>query len=157
MVAVIAHALAVIRRDIFNGEADPGGAAAAALFHDAPEIFTGDMPTPIKYFDPDIMSAYKRVESVASRKLLSALPPEMRPAYEPLLSQNEDCGTQELVKAADRLAAYIKCIEELKTGNMDFRLAAEQSREKLSQTGLQEVEYFIDNFIPAFDHLRPQG
>jgi len=151
MVAVIAHALAVIQRDIFGGEADPGMAAAAALFHDAPEIFTGDMPTPIKYFAPDIMSAYKRVESVASRKLLSALPPEMRPAYEPLLSQNEECGTQKLVKAADRLSAYIKCLEELKSGNMEFRLAAEQSRNKLAALNMPEVDYFIEHFIHAFE------
>ena len=151
MVAVIAHALAVIGRDIFGRRADPGAAAAAALFHDASEIFTGDLPTPIKYFDPDIMSSYKRVESVASSKLLSALPPEMRPAYEPLLSPAGADGIPELVKAADKLAAYIKCLEELKTGNLEFRLAAEQSRKKLSALEMPEVEYFIKHFIPAFE------
>ena len=151
MVAVIAHALAVIRRDILHLEADPGNAAAAALFHDSSEIFTGDLPTPIKYFDPDIMTAYKRVESVASNKLLRALPAEMRPAYEPLLAPPRDDVTTMLVKAADKLAAYIKCIEEMKAGNSEFRLAYEQSRSKLDTLGLPEVEYFIDHFIPAFE------
>ena len=151
IVAVIAHALAVIRRDIFGCNADPGEVAAAALFHDASEIFTGDMPTPIKYHDPDIMNAYKRVESVASRKLISALPAEMRPAYLPLLSPCEGDGVAALVKAADKLAAYVKCLEELKTGNLEFRLAAEQSRQKLAALGMPEVEYFIEHFIPAFE------
>jgi len=151
MVAVIAHALAVIRRDIFGGSADPDRAAAVALFHDASEIFTGDMPTPVKYFDPDIMYAYKRVESVASSKLLSSLPPEMRPSYEPLLSPGGDCETAPLVKAADKLAAYIKCVEEQKAGNTEFKLAAEQSIKKLSMLEMPEVAYFIKHFIPAFE------
>jgi len=151
IVAVIAHALAVIRRDVLGLSADPGGAAAAALFHDASEIFTGDMPTPIKYFDPDIMSAYKRVESVASRKLLAALPAEMRPAYQPLLSPAEGDVMRSLIKAADKLAAYIKCLEELKAGNLEFRLAAEQSLKKLAALDMPEVEYFLEHFVPAFD------
>jgi len=151
MVAVIAHALAVIRRDVFGGAADPGAVAAAALFHDASEIFTGDLPTPIKYFDPDIMSAYKRVESIASHKLLAALPSQMRPAYEPLLSHGGDEAAAQLVKAADKLAAYIKCLEELKTGNLEFRLAAEQSRKKLAVLDMPEAEYFIRHFVPAFE------
>jgi len=151
MVAVVAHALAVIRRDVFGHDADPGATAAAALFHDASEIFTGDLPTPIKYFDPDIMTAYKRVEVVASRKLLSSLPTEMRPAYEPLLAANSDSVTASLLKAADKLAAYIKCLEELKAGNSEFRLAAEQSRKKLAALEMPEVEYFIERFISAFE------
>ena len=150
MVAVIAHALAVINRDIFGGAADPGAAAAAALFHDASEIFTGDLPTPIKYFDPDIMSAYKRVESVASAKLLSALPAEMRPAYDSLLSPGAPGINAEIIKAADKLAAYIKCLEEMNAGNTEFRLAAQQSRSKLDALAMPEVDYFIVNFIPAF-------
>jgi len=151
MVAVIAHALAVIRRDVFGAEADPGRAAAAALFHDATEIFTGDMPTPIKYYDPEIITAYKRIEGVALRKLLSGLPPEMRPAYESLLAPDSGDDAFSLVKAADKLAAYIKCLEELKTGNLEFRLAAQQARGKLAALEMPEVEYFIENFIPAFE------
>jgi len=151
MVAVIAHALAIIRRDIFGMSVDPGLAAAIALFHDASEIFTGDLPTPIKYFNPDIISAYKQVESVASHKLLSALPAEMRHAYETLLSPDVNDSTIMLVKAADKLSAYIKCLEELKAGNLEFRLAAEQSRKKLAALDMPEVKYFIENFIPAFE------
>jgi len=151
MVAVIAHALAVIRRDVFGGDADPGKAAAAALLHDATEIFTGDMPTPIKYYDPEIISAYKRIEDIALKKLLSSIPEEMRPEYETLLSPDPGDETQELVKAADKLAAYIKCLEELKTGNLEFRLAAEQSLRKLTALDLPEVGYFIQNFVPAFE------
>ena len=150
MVAVIAHALAVIRRDVFGREADPGKEAAIALFHDASEIFTGDLPTPIKYYDPDIMSAYKRVESVASQKLLSALPKAMRPAYNKLLA-DDDTGASDIIKAADKLAAYIKCLEEQKSGNQEFKHAAEQTRAKLDAMCLPEVSYFIDNFIPAFE------
>lgn len=151
MVAVLAHALAVIRRDIFEVETDPDKTAAAALFHDASEIFTGDLPTPIKYFDPDIMFAYKRVESVAAQKLLASLPAAMRPAYQQLLSPGESNDIMQLVKAADKLAAYIKCLDELKSGNLEFRLAAEQSREKLESLGLPEVDYFLKHFIPAFE------
>ena len=150
MVAVIAHALAVIRRDILGLDADPGDAAAIALFHDSSEIFTGDLPTPIKYFDPDIMTAYKRVESMASHRLLAALPPEMRPAYEKLLSPDSADSAISLVKAADTLAAYIKCLEELKAGNHEFQFAADQSFKKLAAMEMPEVEYFIRHFIPAF-------
>ena len=151
MVAVIAHALAVIRRDIFGGDADPGMAAAAALYHDASEIFTGDLPTPIKYFDPDIMSAYKRVESVASNKLLKSLPAKLRPAYEQLMSSDSDETITMLVKAADKLTAYIKCLEELRAGNLEFKHAAEQTQKKLASLEMPEVAYFIEHFIPAFE------
>ena len=150
MTAVIAHCLAVIRRDVFHNEANPDRVAVKALFHDASEIFTGDMPTPIKYFDQEIISAYKRIESVASRKLLSALPSDMRPTYQPLL-----CGDDEqesiLVRAADKLAAYIKCLEEQKAGNPEFTRAAEQTLCKLNDLKLEEVDYFIEHFIPAFE------
>ena len=151
MVAVIAHSLAVISRDVLGRDADPDKTAAAALFHDASEILTGDLPTPIKYFDSEIMSAYKRVESVAAGRLLLSLPADMRHAYNPLLAPKADESIHVLVKAADKLAAYIKCLEELKTGNLEFRLAAEQSLTKLRSMELPEVDYFIEHFIPAFD------
>ena len=151
MVAVIAHALAVIRRDVLHCDADPGKTAAAALFHDASEIFTGDLPTPVKYFDPGIMKAYKRVETLASGKLLATLPEQMRPAYETLLSPGEKNEVLQFVKAADSLAAYIKCIEEQKTGNLEFRHAAAQLQKKLAAFGMPEVEYFIKHFIPSFE------
>jgi len=151
MVAVIAHALAIISRDVFGQNTDPGLAASVALYHDSSEIFTGDLPTPIKYYDTEIMEAYKKVESVASCKLLEALPAELRPAYKDILSPACENNVSLLIKAADKLAAYIKCIEELKAGNTEFRLAAEQSKEKLSKLGLPEVNYFIEKFIPAFE------
>ena len=150
MTAVIAHCLAVIRRDVFFLDANPDRIAVKALFHDASEIFTGDLPTPIKYFDPEMISAYKRIESVASHKLLSALPTEMRPAYQPLLI-NDDEAESILVRAADKLAAYIKCLEEQKAGNPEFTRAAEQTLSKLNDLNLTEVDYFIEHFIPAFE------
>jgi len=151
MVAVIAHALAVIRRDVYGRKTDPGLAASLALYHDSSEIFTGDMPTPIKYFDPEIMKAYKKVENVASKKLLTSLPSELRPTYKKLLCVPADDETYALVKAADTLAAYIKCLEELNSGNPEFRQAAEQSKQKLESLNSPEVKFFIKNFIPAFE------
>ena len=150
MVAVIAHALAVIRRDVYGGEIDPGLAAAAALYHDAPEILTGDLPTPVKYYNPEIRDAYKQVEEISAQKLLSMLPEDLRPAYAPLL--REDCGAeiQAVVKAADKLSAYIKCVEELKAGNTEFKQAEEQTRAILEQSTLPEVGYFMEHFMPAF-------
>lgn len=151
MVAVIAHALAVISRDIYGTEADPGKAAAAALFHDASEIFTGDMPTPVKYHNPDIIAAYKKVETLAAQKLLTTLPPEMRPAYETIFEPADDSRTAALIKAADKLSAYIKCLEELKAGNNEFKSAAAQTLGKLKVTGLPEVDYFMEHFLGAFE------
>lgn len=151
MVTVIAHALAVIRSDIFGRKSDPGLAVSMALYHDSPEIFTGDLPTPVKYFDPEIMEAYKNVEAVASKKLLTALPSELRPAYKKILSPQEDNEMYALVKAADKLAAYIKCLEELKAGNPEFKKAAEQCKEKLDALSLPEVTYFMEKLLPAFE------
>ncbi|WP_295581955.1 5'-deoxynucleotidase [uncultured Oscillibacter sp.] len=148
-VAVLAHALAVIRNRLFGGTADPGAVAAAALYHDASEILTGDMPTPIKYDNPDIRRAYKDVEAVAEEKLLAMLPPELREAYRGLLT-GADPETAALVKAADKLSAYIKCVEELKAGNLEFREAAEQTRRTLEGYGLPEVAYFLETFIDSF-------
>lgn len=150
MVAVIAHALAVIGRDLFGQDCDPGAVAAAALYHDASEIYTGDMPTPVKYFNEDIMHAYKQVEALASDKLLSALPAELRGAYDPVLNVT-DQRTRALIKAADKLSAYIKCLEELKAGNGEFRSAAAQTRSRLREMDMPEVEYFMDHFIEAFE------
>ena len=150
MTSVIAHCLAIIRRDVYKIDANPDRVAVKALFHDASEIFTGDLPTPIKYFDPDIILAYKRIESIASRKLISALPAEMRSAYQPILL-NDDEQEIILVRAADKLAAYIKCLEEQKAGNPEFSRAAEQTLNKLNALKLKEVDYFIEHFIPAFE------
>ncbi len=150
MVAVLAHALAVIRRDVYGMDCDPNAAAAAALFHDAGEILTGDLPTPIKYNNPSIMTAYRQVEAAAAEKLLSTLPEALRPAYAPLLSE-PDPALRPLVKAADKLSAYIKCIEERRAGNDEFLLAERKSLETLQSYGLPEVDYFLERFIPAFE------
>ena len=151
MVAVLAHALAVIRRDVLGQEADPDRAAAAALFHDASEIITGDMPTPVKYYNEGIRSAYKQVESVAVEKLLGTLPEAMQPEYRKVLNFEEDPALYRIVKAADKLSAYIKCVEELKTGNREFGQAAAQTREKLVRLQMPEVDYFMEHFLPAFE------
>ena len=149
MVAVLAHALAVIRRDVFGGKADPEACACAALFHDATEIFTGDLPTPIKYFDPEIRSAYHRVEDAAAEKLLGLLPEKLRGAYEPLLRET-DADTRKIVKAADKLAAYLKCREELAAGNSEFADAEKETLEALRAMDMPEVEWFLENFAGAF-------
>lgn len=150
MVAVLAHALAVIRRDVFGRTADPGLAAMAALYHDAPEILTGDLPTPIKYYDPKIRDAYRKVEEFSAGKLLDTLPDVLRPAFAPLLREDYDPDTKALVKAADKLSAHIKCLEELKAGNTEFQQAARQTLEALKGYGLPEVDYFLTHFLPAF-------
>jgi len=149
MVAVLAHALAVIRRDVFGGESDPNLVATAALYHDASEIFTGDLPSPIKYLNPDISAAYKQVEQVAMDKLLSLLPKEVQDTYQPLLCEI-DPDVQSLVKAADRLSAYIKCLEEIRAGNDEFQAAQKVILRSIEENILPEAEYFMTHFIPAF-------
>ncbi len=147
--AVLSHALAVIGRDVFGKDLNPDAIAAAALFHDAPEIITGDMPTPVKYYNPEIKNAYRQVEAVAQDKLLSMLPPELVPAYEPLVRES-DGEVRRYVKAADKLSAYIKCVEELKAGNAEFKKAAEQTLAALEEMGMEELDWFMERFLPAF-------
>ena len=132
-VAVLAHALAVIRNEKFGGHADAGAVAVAALYHDASEILTGDMPTPIKYDNPAIRKAYKEVEAVAEEKLLHMLPEEFQPVYAPILTVT-DPETERLVKA----------------GNSEFRDAAAQTRAALEEYELPEVTYFLETFMPSF-------
>lgn len=121
----------------------------AALYHDASEILTGDMPTPIKYYNPAIQDAYKDVEAVAERKLTEMLPPALQEDYRPILTI-QDPEVAALVKAADKLSAYIKCLEELKAGNNEFREAAAQTRQALEGYGLPEVDYFLKTFLESF-------
>lgn len=149
MVAVLAHALGVIRRDVFHRPCDPDACAAAALFHDASEIFTGDLPTPIKYHSPAIRDAYRQVEAEATEKLLSMLPEELRPAYGPILRE-EDGEVRRIVKAADKLSAYIKCLEEVEAGNNEFGDAAGETLEALRGMEMEEVSWFLERFAEAF-------
>ena len=151
MVAVIAHALGVIRRDVFHIPCDPNEYAAVALYHDSSEILTGDLPTPIKYYSRSINAAYKEVEDIACRKLLATLPEELRGAFQPLINGETEARCHDLVKAADKLSAYIKCIEERRAGNDEFISAEKQTRQILEQSPLPEVKYFMEHFIPAFE------
>ena len=150
MVAVLAHALAVIRNRYFGGCVDEGAVAVAALYHDASEILTGDLPTPIKYYNPAIRDSYKAIESVAQDKLLGMLPEAMQADFAPVLKEAADGEVAELVKAADKLAAYIKCVEEQKAGNNEFCAAAKQIHQTLSEYPLPEVGFFMEHFLPAF-------
>ena len=147
-VAVLAHALAVIRREKFGGTVDPGEAAVAALYHDASEILTGDLPTPIKYDNPVICAAYQDVEAVAEQKLLGMLPEELREPYQRAFSPDPEVAV--LVKAADKLSAYLKCVEELKAGNEEFRAAAQQTLEAVKGYHLPEMDYFLETFLESF-------
>ena len=151
MVAVIAHALGVIRRDVMQVPCNPEEYAAVALYHDCSEILTGDLPTPIKYHSAQIKGAYREVERLASEKLLNTLPDELRGAFAPVLNGETAERCHDLVKAADKLSAYIKCIAERRAGNDEFLSAERQTRALLEQMRLPEVDYFLQHFIPAFE------
>jgi len=150
-VAHIAHALAVINNKVFSGNLNAGYIACAAMYHDASEVITGDMPAPIKYFNPSIKKAYKDIEQVANDKLLSMLPDSLRPEYEKLIKIDPESNEYAYLKAADKLSAYIKCIEELKTGNREFQKAKISIKADLDKITLPEVKYFVDNFIGAYE------
>ena len=148
-VAVLAHALAVIRNTYFGGHMDTGAVTVAALYHDATEILTGDMPTPIKYYNPAIRDSYKQVEKIAGDKLLGMLPEELRSTYDAAL-RPADPEVEKLVKAADKLSAHIKCLEELKAGNTEFKMAAEQTLAALKTYDLPELSWFMENCLAGF-------
>ena len=149
-VAVLAHALALIRRDILQlPTPDPDRCAVAALYHDASEILTGDLPTPIKYYNPDIKEAYKQVEKIAGNRLLDMLPQQLRASYEHLVLEDEE-EVLPFVKAADKLCAHIKCLEEQKAGNTEFDTAAKQTWEAMKQMGRPELDWFLENCLGAF-------
>ena len=149
-VAVLAHALALIRRDILKlSGPDPDRCAVAALYHDASETLTGDLPTPIKYHNPDIKGAYKQVEQIACQRLMDMLPEQLREAYAPLITES-DVEVKPIVKAADKLSAYIKCIEEQKAGNADFDSAAKQTLKAMQAMNLPELDWFVENCLSGF-------
>lgn len=148
--AVLAHALALIRRDILHLPVpDPDRCAVAALYHDASEILTGDLPTPIKYYNPEIKTAYKQVERVAGERLLNMLPPELRASYaHDVLEDNEALAP--IVKGADKLSAHIKCLEEQKAGNTEFDTAARQTWEAIQTMNRPELDWFVEHCLGAF-------
>ena len=149
-VAVLAHALALIRRDILHLDTpDPDRCAVAALYHDASEILTGDLPKPIKYYNPDIKDAYKQVERIAGNRLLDMLPQELRASYEHYVLE-DDRDLEPFVKAADKLSAHIKCLEEQKAGNTEFDSAARQTWDSMKAMARPELDWFLDHCLPAF-------
>ena len=148
-VAVYAHALGLIRRDVFGQACDAEHLAVLALYHDASEILTGDLPTPIKYHDPYIRIAYKEVEKRAAEKLVAMLPECLRASYAPVLTPEGE--EERLVKAADKLSALVKCIEERKAGNREFLSAEEQTRASIRAMALPEADWFMEHCLPAFE------
>ena len=149
-VAVLAHALALIRRDILKLEGpDPDKCAVAALYHDASEILTGDMPTPIKYHNPGIKDAYKQVERLAGNQLLDKLPEALRASYEHLILEDDETLLP-IIKAADKLSAYIKCIEEQKAGNTEFDSAEAATMQSMIKMDRPELTWFIENCLEPF-------
>ena len=150
MTAMLAHALALIRRDVLKLEGpDPDRCAVAALYHDVSEILTGDLPTPVKYYNPEIKKAYKQVEQIAGNRVLDMLPPQLRSSYEHDVLE-DDLAVKPIVKAADKLSAHIKCLEEQKSGNADFDFAARQTWEAMKAMNLPELEWFLQNCLAPF-------
>ena len=150
-VAMLAHALAVINNKVFGGNADAEKCVLYAVYHECSEVMTGDMPTPIKYFNNSIHGAYKALEERACDKLLSTLPEELREEIEKSVKPDFDSLEYKLMKAADRLAAYVKCLEELRSGNNEFVKAEKSIREDLLSRNMPEVNYFFEQFIPSFN------
>ncbi len=152
-VGMIAHALALIANELFGEELNADRIMTLAVYHEASEVITGDLPTPIKYFNPKIRQEYGAIESVAEEKLLEMLPDALRPAYETIVAQ-EDGTEHDYVKAADKISAYLKCVEELKTGNKEFERASESIRRELEryEARIPAVKYFMETFEPSF-HL----
>ncbi|HEY8423409.1 MAG TPA: 5'-deoxynucleotidase [Clostridia bacterium] len=149
-VAVIGHCLGVINNAIFNGDVNPEKICVLAVFHEATEVITGDLPTPIKYFNMSLNTAYKELEQIAAQKLLSYLPKELREYYQDLLEPDTSSYEYQLVKAADKIAALIKCIDEIKAGNSEFKKAKTSIEKQIAKFNLPEVKYFLDNFLDAY-------
>lgn len=149
-VAMIAHNLAILRNMYYNGNVNPDHVAVLAMYHDVSEVYTGDLPTPIKYFSVDMRQHYGIIEKQAQEKLLHTLPTELQSAYAPYLIQPEHDDLWELVKAADTISAFLKCVEEKKSGNPEFNEAYLTTLEKLKANPLPEVKYFLDTFGNSF-------
>ncbi len=149
-VAFVAHALAVINNKKLGGNISPEKTALAAMFHDTSEIITGDMPTPIKYYNPEIKEVYKKIETVAEDKLISYLPDYMKEDISAVYKYIPE-EIQKIIKAADKISAYIKCLEEIKMGNREFEVAAKSTEESIHKMNCKEAEIFLEDFIPSFN------
>jgi len=149
-VAMIAHAIAVLGRDRYGRTTNPEHVLALAVYHDATEVMTGDLPTPVKYHNQQLRDAYRGLEDMSADRLLALLPEDLRPAFTPCLKQ-EPGYDRTVVKAADRISAYIKCLEEKRAGNREFDYAAENVRRSIEAMDLPEVRDFLTEFLPAFE------
>lgn len=155
-VAVVAHALALIGNRRFGKSYDENRVAVLGLYHDAHEIITGDMPTPVKYRNKVILDAYKEIEGEASERLVSMLPEDMRDVFRDILNENDDEELIKLVKAADRISALIKCIEERKAGNTEFKKAEASTKKKIIAMDVPEANVFLEEFLPAYEKTLDQ-
>lgn len=150
-VSLLAHALVTIHNEVYGGNADVLKTVLYAMYHETSEVMTGDLPTPIKYYNSNIRGAYKEIEKNACQRIVGTLPQEMQNKIVPYVLAEGDCIEKSLVKAADRLAAYIKCMEELRSGNTEFFKAKKSIEEDLLSRNMPEVEYFFRHFIPSFE------
>ncbi len=148
--AMIAHALCVIENTLYGGNLDANKAAVLALYHESAEVVTGDLPTPVKYYDDDINRAYKNIESRAEEKLLDTLPEELKRAFSPLVQPDKSAKEYRMVKCADKMSALIKCVEELAVNNNEFKNAYDATVKVLRAAPEKSVAYFLDMFIPAY-------
>jgi len=150
-VAIIGHALATIKNRLFGGDVNPDQVVTLAVFHEIGEVITGDLATPIKYFNPQIKKAYHDIDKVAKERLFRMIPEDLRQDYQEIVfTEQADATHKVIVKAADKIAAYLKCVEELKTGNQEFSQAAKTIKEDIEKFDLPEVHYFMGTFVPSF-------
>lgn len=150
-VAAIAHALALIKNEIFKGNVDEYKTVCLALYHETSEVITGDLPTPIKYFNKEINTAYKDLEKNANKKLIARLPEELRGRYSDFILPENDCEEYKLMKSADKISAYVKCIEEVKSGNKEFVSAKRSIGKEISALKDEAVVYFVKNVLPSYE------
>lgn len=155
-VAMVAHNLAALKNEYFGGNLDVNKVAVIAMYHEVSEIFTGDMPTPIKYFDPKLRSLYGEVENLAQEKMLSTLPKRLQAVYKPYIVDAETLPEWPIVKAADTLSAYMKCVNELHAGNDEFKEAHDTILAKLESLNMPEVDMFIEEYVPALSQSLDQ-
>jgi 5'-deoxynucleotidase len=151
-VSIITHMLCTIANEVYQKKIDIGEAVSMALFHDATEVFTGDIPTPVKHQNPDILQSFRVIEEVAAEKLSTSVPPSLQNTYRPLLfSKTTPSELKKFVKAADLLDAYLKCISELSAGNREFAVAKKQIEHVIHEMNMPEVAYFLEHFAPSVE------